>query len=143
MVQLRILMISLPTAMKHLQRKLISGSRPPGSPNRILVPVGAKSCSRFVPESDSIAQSLDAFPARTTASSDIVSKPSSRVVGPAQRSRASNSKREGIPPPESNTLGGISEEDDSLEKEAAMSSPMKGIELRSTTTVRFCHTTQN
>ena len=82
-----------------------------------------------------------AFPPQTTASSGLVaSKPSSKVVGPTQKKNPSGaSKNPGLEDlaVETNTkgFGGISEEDDSLEKKAAMSSPMKGGELRSTTKV--------
>jgi hypothetical protein len=72
------------------------------------------------------------FPPRTTASSGIVtSKPSSKVVGPTQKKRGSkdsDSEQEG---------GGMSAEDDSCEKEMALSSPMKGCELRSTKVCRL------
>ena len=66
------------------------------------------------------------LPLRTTASSAIVaSKPSSNTVRSKEKKRESNvldSEEDG---------GGLSVEDDSHEKEMAMSSPMKGSELRS------------
>lgn len=81
----------------------------------------------------------ETFPPRTTASSAIVAskpslkvvgpKPSSKVVGSKQKKRESYSEEEG---------GGLSAEDDSREKEMAMSSPMKGNELRSTKVSLFC-----
>ena len=91
------------------------------------------------------------FPSRTTASSGIVaSKPPSKVVGPTKRRRNTVSKPMDSEPlaevaiePDAQALGGISEEDDSLEKEMAMSSPMKGSELRAMTKVCFAVLLEN
>jgi hypothetical protein len=66
------------------------------------------------------------FPSRTTASNGIVAaKPSSTVVGPSHK-RKPTSK---LADPDQDDFR-MSEEDDSLEKELAMSSPVKGCELR-------------
>jgi hypothetical protein len=71
------------------------------------------------------------FPSRTTALNGIVaSKPSSTILGPSRQKKSSKSDDGSI---KSAALhGGMSDEDDSLEKEQAMSSPMKGSELRAT-----------
>jgi hypothetical protein len=66
---------------------------------------------------------------RTTASSHIVAPKSSlNTVGP-KRKKNQGSK---VPHSEPAAHGGLSAEDDTLEKEMAMSSPMKGGELRAT-----------
>jgi hypothetical protein len=70
------------------------------------------------------------FPSRTTASSGIVgSKPSSKVGSVYKKGNDSAI--------ESCALGGMSEEDDSLEKDLAMSSLVKGSEFR--TTMKVVH----
>ncbi len=70
------------------------------------------------------------FPPRMTASSGIVtSKPSSKVVDPNKESKVSDSEQDG---------GRLLAEDDSREREMAMSSPMKGFELRSTKVCHLC-----
>ena len=68
------------------------------------------------------------FAPRTTASSGIVvSKPSSKAVGKQKKKEESP-----VPDSEPDAHGGLSAEDDSLEKEVALSSLMKGGELRAT-----------
>jgi hypothetical protein len=86
-------------------------------------------------QSDSVVHSdAESFPQapRTTASSGIVTaKPSLKVVGPNQKKRGSKVL-------DSGDDGSGSAEDDSREKEMAMSSPMKGSELRSTKVRYLC-----
>jgi len=65
------------------------------------------------------------FALRTTSSGIVTSKPSSKAVGPQM-------KKKTVPDAEPDNLGGLSAEDDSREKEMALSSPMKGGELRAT-----------
>ena len=118
------------TAVKS---KPLSKSSRPGDPKRLQSNVEdiRRSRSRSVMQSD-----VDfTFPPRTTVSNGIVaSKPSSKVAGPARKkcrvSKRENSESEGSALG-SDVLSGVSEEDDSLERELAMSSPMKGSELQS------------
>ena len=73
---------------------------------------------------------------RTTASSGIVAaKASSKAVAPVERRKPIAN-----PSLEAADSDG-SEEDDSREREVAMSSPMRGSELRATTKVCFCSIT--
>ena len=73
------------------------------------------------------------FPPRTTASSGIVtSKPSSKMAPshPKQKKRGSNG--------DADSEQDSSAEDDSREREMALSSPMKGSELRSAKVCYLC-----
>jgi hypothetical protein len=66
----------------------------------------------------------------------IVSRPSSKIANqPKKKDRVMTKAEPEDFALDSQDLYEMSEEDDSLEKELAMSSPMKGSELRSTTKV--------
>lgn len=78
------------------------------------------------------------IPSRMTASNGIVgSKPSSKVRPAYEKSQTLQlvAPKQSHSMIESRALGGMSEEDDSLEKDLALSSPVKGSEYRAATKV--------
>jgi hypothetical protein len=83
---------------------------------------------------------LSAFPSRTTASNGIVaSQPPSTAAAPSQKKKYISDPEDDDSTLKPRAIGGLSEEDNSLEKAQAMSSPMKGSEFRATKVIHLGH----